>query len=68
VAALFEETQKDFARFVAGEEFGHMSLSLSQPLSQRLATEARRHRDSDREKREVGKREKRDGKPAFCLD
>ena len=43
VAALFEEAQKHLARFVAGEEFGHMGLRLSQPLSQRLATEARRH-------------------------
>jgi hypothetical protein len=51
VTALFEEAQKHLARFVAGEEFGHMSLSLSQPLSQRLATEARRHRDSDKENR-----------------
>ena len=41
VAALFEEAQEHFARFVAGEGFGHMSLSLSQPLSQRLAAEAR---------------------------
>jgi hypothetical protein len=51
VAALFEEAQEHFARFVASEEFGHMSLSWSQPLSQRLATEARRHKDSGREKR-----------------
>ena len=57
VAALFEEAQKHFARFVAGEEVGHMSLSLSQPLSQRLAKEARRHGDSGREKR--GAREAR---------
>ena len=27
VAALFEEAQKHFANFVAGEEVGHMSLS-----------------------------------------
>ena len=57
VAALFEEAQKHLARFVAGEEVGHMSLSLSQPLSQRLAKEARRHGDSGREKR--GAREAR---------
>ena len=48
VAALFEEAQKHLARFVAGEEFGHMSLSWSQPLSQRLATEARRHGEEAR--------------------
>ncbi len=58
VAALFEEAQKHFARFVAGEGVGHMSLSWSQPLSQRLATEARRHRDlGEREARRQGSAE-----------
>ena len=57
VAALLKKPQKHFARFVSGEEVGHMSLSLSQPLSQRLATEARRHGDAGKEKRvAAGKR------------